>query len=220
MTRISAKFTIALFIFLISIIPMTACIRKAGTAQQQSNVTATVSQGNQTPRLSIPDAEWEPFFFKSLEAHIKKINLPSLRTVVLPNKDDLEVRFWIDHLPFTLDGIILRRMDNQWSAVRVYGTSDLQDFPLTQKKLATPKSGWDGAWGKLVHTGILSLPDASEVKCNEIMVDGLSFVVETNFNWSYRTYHYGNPQHAKCDEAKRIISIIQIIFDEFALEKL
>jgi hypothetical protein len=58
------------------------------------------------------------------------------------------------------------------------------------------------------------------VKCDEIMIDGLSFVVETNFNWSYRTYHYGNPQHAKCNEAKRIISIIQIIFDEFALSKM
>jgi hypothetical protein len=211
---------IATTLFLISIIPMTACIRKGGTAQQQSNVTATVSPGDQKPSLSIPDTKWEPFFFESLEAHTKKINLPSLRAVVFPNKDDLEVRFWIDHLPFTLDGIILGRIDNQWSAVRIYGTSEHQDFPLTQKKLAAPKSGWNGAWGKLVDTGILSLPDASEVKCDEIMIDGLSFVVETNFNWSYRTYHYGNPQHAKCNEAKRIISIIQIIFDEFALSKM
>src|SRR6266508_6061459 len=75
-----------------------------------------------------------------------------------------------------------------------------------------------GAWDKLVGAGILTLPDASEVKCNVVMIDGMVFIIETNFKWHYRTYAYANPQEEKCNEAKQMISIIQIIHDEFALE--
>jgi hypothetical protein len=50
------------------------------------------------------------------------------------------------------------------------------------------------------------------------MIDGMDFIIETNFKWHYRTYAYANPQEEKCNEAKQMISIIQIIHDEFALE--
>ena len=217
MIRTSAQLTITLLIFLISIIHAIFYVHNKGSAQQQSNVTDVAHQDAQKLHLSIPNASWEPIFFKSLETRIKQINLPRLRAIVLPNKDDLEVRFWIDVLPSRLDGVILRRINNEWSAIRIQGTSERQDFPLSQKQLAVPKSGWDGAWKKLLGAGVMTLPDASEVNCNVIMIDGLAFVIETNFNWSYRTYAYGNPQIAKCNEAKQIISIAQIIFDEFAL---
>ncbi|MCG3146363.1 MAG: hypothetical protein HONDAALG_04398 [Gammaproteobacteria bacterium] len=217
MIRTRALLTSALLIFLIGIIPATACMHKREGMQQQPDAAITINQGDQKLRLSIPNAEWEPMFFKSLETYTKKINLPNLRTVVLPNKDDLEVRFWTDALPSKLDGIILRRINNQWSAVGIHVTGERKEALPTQKKLAVPKSGWDKAWEKLVGAGILTLPDASEVNCNVTTIDGLGFVAEINFNWSYRTYAYGNPQLAECNEAKRIISIRQIIFDEFAL---
>jgi hypothetical protein len=217
MTRTSTQFIIALLLFIISIFPTIACIHQNEMAQQQPNVVATVDHDGQELRLSIPGALWEPVFFKSLETHLKKISMPTLRTLQLPNKDDLEVRFWIDVLPSKLDGIILRRISNKWSAVGIHGTAEHRNFPITQEDLAVPKSGWTEAWEKLVSAGILTLPDASKVNCNATAIDGIAFVVEINSNRSYRTYAYGNPQLAECDEAKRIIHIRQILFDEFEM---
>lgn len=226
MARISHQFIIALLIFLSSIVIITACTPKAGSVQRQYNAETnehrhatmtTVSQGEQKLRLSIPDAPWVPIFFKSLETHIKDLNLPNLRTVVLQD-GDLEMRFWADALPNGLDGVILRRINNQWSAVRIQGRYDNQKFPLIRKDLPAPRSGWDGVWVRLVNTEILTLPDGSDVNCNVITMDGITFIIETNFNWSYRTYAYGNPHSAKCNEAKQIISIASILFDEFSLE--
>ena len=69
-----------------------ACMYGKEGEQRQFDVMANISQGDQKLRVSIPDATWEPIFFESIETYIKQINLPSLRTTVLPNKDDLEVR--------------------------------------------------------------------------------------------------------------------------------
>ena len=218
MDRKNNQLIISLLVCVASIIAATACMYGRKGEQRQSDVMANTSQGDQKLRVSIPDATWEPMFFESIETYIKQINLPSLRTIVLPNKDDLEVRFWADLRPSKLDAIVLRRINNQWSAVHVKGAVKHQGVSPTKKNLAKPKSGWDGAWDKLVGAGILTLPDASEVKCNVVMIDGMVFIIETNFKWHYRTYAYANPQEEKCNEAKQMISIIQIIHDEFALE--
>lgn len=220
LTSICAKIVAILVVFFVGVISLTACSGKEESKQQSANGTTSSSQGNQKLLISVPEAEWEPFFFKSLEKHTRKIGLPSLRTVVLPNKDDLEVRLWIDRLPDVISGITLQRISNKWSAERIYGTSERQGFPITQEKLPVPKSGWHGIWEKLEAIGILTLPDASKSKCDVVMLDGSSIIIETNYNWSYRTYHYSNPQRAECDEAKRVISIIQILFDEFSLDRL
>jgi hypothetical protein len=218
MNRKNNQLIISLLVCVAIIIAATACMYGRKGEQRQSDAMANISQGDQKLRVSIPDATWEPEFFEFIETYIKQINLPSLRTIVLPNKDDLEVRFWADLRPNKLDAFVLRRINNQWSAVHVKGPYKHQGISPTKKNLAKPKSGWDGAWDKLVGAGILTLPDASEVKCNVVMIDGMVFIIETNFKWHYRTYAYGNPQEAKCNEAKQMISIIQIIHDEFALE--
>jgi hypothetical protein len=218
MNRKNNQLIISILVCVASITAATAYIYGRKGEQRQFDVMTNISQGDQKLRVSIPDATWEPIFFESIETYIKQINLPSLRTVVLPNKDDLEVRFWADIGPNKLDAFVLRRINNQWSAVHVKGADKHQGVSLTKKNLAKPKSDWDGAWDKLVGAGILTLPDASEVKCNVVMIDGMVFIIETNFKWHYRTYAYANPQEEKCNEAKQMISIIQIIHDEFALE--
>ena len=48
-------------------------------------------------------------------------------------------------------------------------------------------------------------------------LDGMSYVVEYNRDGSYRTYMYDNPDNAKCDEAKRMIKIGNMIAEEFNL---
>jgi hypothetical protein len=43
----------------------------------------------------------------------------------------------------------------------------------------------------------------------------MSYVVEYNRDGIYRTYLYDNPNYAKCDEAKRMIEIGNLIAGEF-----
>lgn len=176
---------------------------------------APMVQNRQGLRLEIPDALWEPAFFEALEKRTKQISLPSLRTVVLP-EDDLEVRFWYDHFE-VISGLIIKRSGEKWSATYLRQIYDHQPSSIKQEDVGAPKSGWQAAWGRLLNAGILTLPDSSKAKCKAIVLDGIGYVVETNVDQAYRTYRYGNPQFAECDEAKRIISIEEIIADEFGL---
>jgi len=168
--------------------------------------------------LLIPDARWEPNFFEALDERISGTNIHNLRTVVLPN-NDLEVRFWFDALPYRLDGVILRRSGDQWSAVLVQDVNEHLKSEIQQRKLPAPKSGWEDTWEKLVKAGLLTLPDASSIsQCQSGTLDGSGFVIEINKNKTYRTYRYGNPQLAECSEAKQIVLISKIIINEFDLE--
>jgi hypothetical protein len=166
----------------------------------------------------MPAGRWESIFFQTINKRTDAANLPSLRTVNLPN-GDLETRVWVGFGINGEDGIILRRSSNQWSALYVHGIFDR--YPPAkyqeQKNLGVPKSGWDKMWQRLDEAGILTLPDASEIGCNAGIVDGVAYVIETNKNKTYRTYMYDNPQFAKCGEAKRVIEISEILFDEFGL---
>lgn len=171
---------------------------------------------HQEVRLVIPNAGWETSFFQSLDEHAKGVNLSNLRTVVLP-EGDLEVRLWYDALPYRIDGVILRRSGHQWSAAHLQGTPEQSGFQMRREALAAPKTGWESVWGKLVSAGILTLPDASEAQCHSGALDGVSYVVETNVNKTYRTYRYGNPQLMRCEEGRRIVEVGGIIEDEFGL---
>src|SRR5262249_1387727 len=142
----------------------------------------------------------------------------SLRTTEL-SEHDLEVRFWYDGRPHLINGFIIRRHGDQWSAIGIRQTNEGEPPQVSQEVLPKPKSGWDAAWQRLVNAGILTLPDGwSNKKCHSEVLDGGAYVVETKVNRVYRTYMYGNPQFAKCDEAKLILLIEKIIADEFALK--
>jgi hypothetical protein len=77
-----------------------------------------------------------------------------------------------------------------------------------------PKSGWDKLWTSLVQLDLLTLPDSSTLHGEELVVDGVCYVVEINHDGRYRTYEYSNPQHQKWPEAKKIIGIVQTLHDE------
>jgi hypothetical protein len=216
MTEIRIRF-IALVTFLVVVAAATACQIGGGNTPQQLSA-APVVQNVQTVRLEIPDADWEPSFFQALEERIKQVNLPSLRTVLLP-KHDLEVRFWYDARPDIINGFVIRRSGDQWLAVGIRQSGERQFSPVKQETLGAPKSGWDVAWKRFVDAGILTLPDGSKVNCPVEVFAGGAFVVETNVRGTYRTYRYSNPQFAKCDEAKRIVSIEEIFADEFGLHR-
>ena len=174
---------------------------------------------NRPSRTKImPAGNWEAIFFEGINKRTNAANLPALRTLNLPY-GDLEARLWVGFGVGGEDGIILRRSSKRWSALHIHGMYN-RDPPAKyqeQSKLGVPKSGWEKMWQRLVDAGILTLPDASEIGCNTYIVDGVCYVVETNTNKTYRTYMYDNPQYAKCGEAKQMIEISEILFDEFGL---
>ena len=154
---------------------------------------------------------------------LAKVNLPSLRTV-LPPDGDFEVRVWIGLGGNGEDCLILRNFSGQWSAIHLQGMAESTPFSNSLTPLSSPKSGWNMAWQRLIGAGILSLPDASEVKCNPKLLDGIGFVVESNINMTYRTYSYSNPWYEapwykRCNEARQIILIGKIIGEEFGLKR-
>ena len=206
---------IAVLIIFLSFASTTGC-RRVGESSSPMNGTQLVEKG-QTPRREMPEADWEPPFFEALEERIKQVNLPSLRKALLP-ENDLEVRFWYDGRPDIINGFVIRRSGNRWSAIGVRQTGERHFSPVKEESLGAPKSGWDATWKRLVDAGILTLPDGSKVHCPTEIYGG-AFVVETNVKGTYRTYRYSSPQFAKCDEAQRILLIEEIFADEFELKR-
>lgn len=168
------------------------------------------------PRRVTPPANWEPIFFKAVDARAGEAGLPSLRTEALPD-GTAEIRVWIGFGLSGEDGIALRRSGGQWSAIYLNGKSDEPSPRTYRKALTAPKSGWEATWRRLSDAGILTLPDASAVQCSTYIKDGTSYIVEINADKTYRTYLYDNPKYAQCDEAKQMIRIGEIIAEEFDL---
>ena len=210
--RISVSVAIATLV-----VASTAGIVFLEVKKRAQHVNATTLKSEQALQFEIPNAEWEPLFFKALEERTKKLNLPGLRTIVLP-EHDLEVRFWYDGRPQVINGFVIRRRGDQWSAFRIRQTNEGEPVQVREETLPMPKSGWEAAWQKLVNAGILTLPDGwSNKRCHSGVLDGGGYVIETNVNKVYRTYMYANPQLANCDEAKEALLIEKIISEEFRL---
>lgn len=149
---------------------------------------------------------WERIYFEEINRTASIAKLPSLRATALP-KDDLEVRFWIGFGLTRLRGFDLKRSGGQWSGLFIQSTGERTVRRLT---LQAPGSGWEELWQKLVNKGILTLPDATSIRCEGNVEDGVGYVVEYNTDNAYRTYLYDNPQYAKCKEAKQMIEIVEI----------
>ena len=164
-------------------------------------------------RVVVPKADWEPIFFKAIDERAGIAKLPSLRTA-LP-KDDLELRIWNGFGLSALEGFVLRRTSGNWTAIHVDGIHRKLSRDKYEQQLAAPKSGWNECWAKLLEMGILTLPDAAEIRCSGDAFDGFSYVVEINHGNTYRTYMYDNPSLAACEQAKKMIRIGDFIADEF-----
>jgi len=201
-----------LLAFLLSVVATVACVFNGKEATQQRK--AAPADQTQGLTLEVPDARWEPFFFKALEERTHKIGILSLRETVLPD-NDLEMRFWYDHFE-TISGVIIRRSTGKWSATYLRQRYIQEPLSMQQESLGAPKSGWEATWKRLTDANILTLPDGS-VNCKTEVLDGIGYVVETNVNRRYRTYMYGNPRLAKCDEAKQIVMIETILSEEFQI---
>jgi hypothetical protein len=165
-------------------------------------------------RRVIPSASWEPIFFRDINAVAKFSGQTDLRQTNLA-EGDVEVRVWWGGGLSPLEGITLRRVAGQWSALHAKADNYYQPQKAERRELRPPKSGWEAVWQQLVNSGILTLPDASELNCNVGGLDGGAYVVEINKDNTYRTYMYDMPSEAKCNEARQMMEIGDTLFEEF-----
>lgn len=203
------KRRLELLAFLLGVAGIVACVFNGKEATKQP-----ANQNAPGLTLEIPDAPWERFFFKAIDERTNKIGMLSLRKTVLPD-NDLEIRFWYDHFEI-ISGVIIRRSAENWSATYLRQRIANDPLSMEQVSLGPPKSGWEASWKRLTDANILTLPDGP-VNCKTEVLDGIGYVVETNVNRRYRTYWYGNPSLADCNEAKQIVMIETILSEEFQI---
>jgi hypothetical protein len=181
---------------------------------QASGNKSTPAPVRKELRLDVPKEIWEPIFFKSIDERARIANLKTLRAASLPD-EDLEVRVWHGFGLTALEGFVLKHAGGEWSAFHLDGIHPNLPRSEYEEKLHTPNSGWELCWRRLEDAWILTLPDASAIGCSAAINDGMSYVVEFNRNATYRTYLYDNPDYARCEEARRMIAIGNIISEEF-----
>lgn len=195
-----------------------ACALLSVGCADMREITSARLQRKEGLRLIIPNDTWGPIYFRSINERTSEANIPSLQTVVLP-EGDFEVRVWVGFGLYGIDGLVLRRSGGRLSALHLYGMIERPPRDKYEGEIGPPKSGWPNAWRRLEEAGILTLPDASSINCDSGINDGKSYVVEVNKDSVYRTYHYDNPDYAKCAEAKQMIKLGEVIAEEFGLEE-
>jgi hypothetical protein len=187
------------------------------SCQTSPNTPETQAAQPQQLRLEIPKSNWLAIFFKDIDSRAEQAKLPNLRETILPN-DDLEARLWFAAGSNQLNGIVIQRRSGTWLATYLHELSATPKSSEYNESMQPPRSGWDAFWNKIVDAGLLTIPDASQVDCNVFGKDGTGFIVETNVNRTYRTYLYDNPTFAKCDQARQLLFLINIVNEEFGLK--
>ncbi|HEX8773123.1 MAG TPA: hypothetical protein VF735_05920 [Pyrinomonadaceae bacterium] len=200
MHKLTTHLIIALLTFVLGIAATTVWHLKRPPAKREVQLIA-------------PNAHWEPIYFETINSVAKLSGQNDLRKTNLA-EGDIEARVWWGFGLSPLEGITLRRVAGQWSAIHVKADDYYEPEKADRKELRPPKDGWQSFWQRLVSAGVLTLPDASELNCNVDGLDGGAYVVEINHGNTYRTYMYDMPSEAKCNEAKKMMEIGDIIFEE------
>jgi hypothetical protein len=189
-----------------------------------SNVRKITEESKRKTEEIIPDipkAGWEKIFFEAIDERTDEAGITSLRKTVL-TEDDIEIRVWMGFGLTKLEGFIMKRVRQNWSAKYIKADYISKKFVNRNIELNAPESGWEKTWQKLVDSEILTLPDAASINCNPQATDGFSYVVELKKGNNYRTYMYENPAMDfpnKCREAGRMLEIAKIIFEDFNLKE-
>ncbi len=159
-------------------------------------------------------SRFDYIFSKDINLASSMANMPALREVSL-DSDDIEVRIWRTHSTPTLEGVLLRRINNEWSGLHIrFRTNDQGDIQAAEvEQLKNSVSDWFYFWGKLVEKGLLLLPITAESECDTNYIDGILYVVEISQNNTYRNYQYREGDG--CRESKQMTEIGEIIGLEF-----
>lgn len=177
---------------------------------------ASVSWGEGI-RREIPEATWEPIFFRSINQVTELAGLEPLRKKA-QGKDALEVRLWAGFGTQHLQGLIIERKGDQW---RGWHLRDGFSWETRTREVHTnevrPTRPWAELWATVQEMGILDLPDDSTLPDRRGVLDGISYVVEFQTEGRYRTFKYGNPGHQPWPEAESISKIVMLLCRELSL---
>lgn len=155
--------------------------------------------------------KWERNFFDGINQATELAGIQPLRETPM-SSSDLEIRVWRGFVVLPLEGVVINRIDSKWSAIHIDTNTYEKDPEFEVTELPEPKSGWAAFTGKLISTGILTLPDSSEIGCEIGQFDGIGYVVELQVNNRYRAYRY---EDGGCDEAAKMKEISNYIGFEF-----
>lgn len=177
----------------------------------------------QTPIVEMPSESWSGYFYGSVKERqtiLGRANLSGyadLRKHLLP-KGDEEVRIWMGFGITYLQGMILRKKAEKWSATRLLSALPNRPKSRWAKAYVAPKSGWATFLTKAETLGLWTLPDDSTLpqKDRKEVMDGFSYVVEIQREGKYRAYQYDNPEYqTQWPESKRILAIGKLLEQEF-----
>ena len=168
-------------------------------------------QESQKIVIELPNAQWEPLYFKLINKTTKLAEFEELRKTNL-EKNDIEIRVWRGFGLGSLEAVILKRTNAQWTAFHLKANHYDEPEQVNLTKLDQPKSGWNSFWDNIVQKGILTLRDQSESGCDPETIDGTGYVVEINQNKVYRTYKI---DERKCKGIQQMEEIAEIIGEEF-----
>jgi hypothetical protein len=171
-----------------------------------------VAQNNAT--TPAPERTPDEILSREIDRAAKLAGLPPLKTANLA-QGDTEIRVWYGFGLIALEGFVIKRANNQWSAFHL--KADHHSMRYAKKveriQLPAPKSGWESCWQRLVNAGVLSLPSGTEGPDP----DAEGYYVEIMDGGSYRNYQYNSPEYSESPDAKRMLAIGDIISDEFGL---
>jgi hypothetical protein len=159
----------------------------------------------------------ELLFEEHINERVKEAKIVSLKEKRLDDKD-LEFRVWVGFGKKPLEGFVISRIAGKWQGTYLESINDTIKPPFN-KRLPSPKSGWEEFWKQVTEAGLMTLPDFSELKGYEADGgDGTSYVVEVKTNGVYQTYAYIQPYYQKHQEAKQMLRIAETLYTEFSIE--
>jgi hypothetical protein len=165
-----------------------------------------------------PERTPDEFISRDIDRVAKLAGLVFLKTANIA-QGDVEIRVWYGFGLVPLEGFVIKRENDQWSAFHLkevdYSRRSFQPTRVARIQLPAPKSGWESCWQRFVNAGVLTLPSGTEGPDP----DAEGFYVETMDSGSYRNYQYNSPEYSEAPNAKRMLAIGDIISDEFGLAR-
>jgi len=156
----------------------------------------------------------EPYFAEIIDERARAAKLPPLKSKDLSG-DDLEFRVWAGFGKKPLGGFVISRAKGEWAGTFLESMNATTKPPYL-RQLSSTDSGWEQLWGQVVESGLLTLPDSSQLNAGP---DGTSYVVEVKKDDVYRTYTYLNPDFQESKEAKQMLNIASILYTRFGVER-
>lgn len=199
MSKLSIRFSIVILTFIIGVFAV------AGWFYYQES---------QKIQIIIPNARQDSILFEAVNNATNLSKLPELRKSFVKN-GDIEIRIWRGYSLSQFEGVILKRLDGQWSGLHLRTNKYSEPAGVKTEKLNTPEYGWELFWKQLTDKEILTLPQSFENECNIPDIDGMGYVVEINRDRTYRYYFYPQENGKKCREAGQMKDIGEIIGLEF-----